>query len=1421
MHRYAELLPEPSPSTTPSFRRLLSEVRRSKEYAESLPDTQSEMSKSESSVSPTPQRHQVLVAILSGQRRQLHDSAKATDDERDAHKRRSFSSSQLHQRRPSFSREGAARRPSFSQDTVQRERRPSLTREQQIMQGSQQQCSRSSTPPQRRPSLTRERRPSFSRDGPPPSLALREAALAPPPIRHVVVKREPCRPAGTSGGGPVGAGERMGRRSSRSQGALAVGVAHAAREVNTVAHELLRGEVSNDMPLMEAGLDSLGVMEFHSRLSRRLGVPGLPETLVFDYPTLRQLESYTSNRAAEGSLGWDYTHNETNFAPEADVIGRGAVPGSGALAGLSALEHLTQLNQLVASLGLIQQGPETSRGASRHGSAAPLRPTRGQPLLEATCGLDPPEVRAVVSRVTHGLIKSLSSADTPLLRAGLDSLAAVELRSQLSKSLGFASLPETIVFDYPTLRQLQQHMASRITESARTPDDAWARRRRSHQTTDSTKVVAPAADLLTASTSLAGVLAGVPLSRAASDSLHKAISTALGASTTPPKLRPLASPFAPSASEPVLGVQAALAGGSVRLPGRLELAKRRGREAQAASLLTGAIAIEDLPAARGWSLEDSASVPANVAHGGLMAHVECFDHERFSVSISEARAMDPQQRLVLEHGYEALHAASRPMAELHRAASVGVALGIYALDFKEVLGATPAGGGVYAATGATLSVACGRVSYVLGLHGPCVSVDTACSSALVAAHSAQINLHLEGSTDRSMLSLAAGVNTMLIPEVAHRFANASMLSKLGRCHAFDRRADGFVRAEGCCAVAVEPRSGTRDAILDGVGVRQDGRSASLTAPNGQAQQLLLRCAHEARESQVDAVETHGTGTALGDPIEVGALSGGLGRQTDDHGVLPLSSIKGNVGHTESTAGLAGLMALVLSLQMSAMSPNAQLRELNPHLSSSVADAGAMLSVQLSDPLMASTDGGGVSSFGYSGTIAHASVRLGKCDINGVTELPLSSVALVGYRRRSFHWIALENQPLTIKPAAWLLARSTVAAAAIDAFVEGSRSPPSQSDAVVVGSGLAGLIVAASLSSDGGLATCVLEKSRVVGGVWRHHGNMLSRVNSSEPSYRLPVRTSSNPNTNHSHHHEILADVLLLLEQYHLARAIHTRAEVTSVAPPADPESDPTRTVSGQQTQSPEERSTAFGVKAPLVVVCTNRRLGQTRELLLQGENGWAGQVRRGLSSDVASIRWRGAHAVVLGMGAFAVECMRSALEGSAGHVHLLCRRRGTTCPQIVDWIYFVRPRVGDGWAHSAAGDARVLTAWQRAYDATGATRPECWSEGLLKPDGHTVSVSDMFFAGHHLELVQTQLGEAARLELSGVRTLAGELIRASVLVKCVGFEKNEGNVELLRTRTMRGFGLVDANLWVQVRLHCPHSRRPLLHTTLSLSPPLL
>ena len=441
--------------------------------------------------------------------------------------------------------------------------------------------------------------------------------------------------------------------------------------------------------------------------------------------------------------------------------------------------------------------------------------------------------------------------------------------------------------------------------------------------------------------------------------------------------------------------------------------------------------------------------PPSAQWGGLVAAAERFDSVFFGISAAETEAMDPQQRLLLEVGYAAIHGATKRWYDLLEC-DVGIVVGLMNTDFADVrhTAKSPVGlassASIYLATGSQLSIAAGRLGFALGTQGPCVSVDTACSSALVA-----INIAMQSMQSRAThMAIAAAANLLLLPRVSLLFSAAGMLSADGRCKTFDARANGYVRAEGVGATTlldVDAGSVLRmDTLIGGCVVRADGKSASLTAPNGTAQARMLRMLsilhltaysyilhltsyilHLTGTAQsrmlsaaVDcsgvedllAVEAHGTGTALGDPTEVGAYVTAQ-RATMDSGMGPcMAGIKASLGHTEPAAGLVGLLVLTRSRAQNAVASNAKLRVLNPLINPLLQRLRAHIPAQgwqrKGDAVT------GVSSFGYSGTIAHAvlmSIRspglleeITSPDLLVGGELPLTGEPLL-YHAISYRW----------------------------------------------------------------------------------------------------------------------------------------------------------------------------------------------------------------------------------------------------------------------------------------------------------------------------------------------------------------------------------------------------------------------------------
>jgi 3-oxoacyl-(acyl-carrier-protein) synthase len=416
-----------------------------------------------------------------------------------------------------------------------------------------------------------------------------------------------------------------------------------------------------------------------------------------------------------------------------------------------------------------------------------------------------------------------------------------------------------------------------------------------------------------------------------------------------------------------------------------------------------------IPSSR-WDVEGAGSyiydfpqeVQSRVRHGAFMRDAELFQNGFFAVSSAEAMAMDPQQRQLLERGYGALHAAGMTKGSL-LGAVVAVNVGQWQSEFDRVLQRTPAGKSVYVSTGYAMSVTCGRVSFALGMQGPCATIDTACSASLVANHSGTRALQRVECD----AALSAGVNMIL--EAAAMIGNAigGFTSVRGRSHTWDTRADGYARGEAVDTIVCQlSDGGSTDNVL-GSAVRQDGRSASLTAPNGQSQQgLLMASLADAGliADEAASLEAHGTGTALGDPIEAGSMAAVILAQRSIDDPYVVGSLKANGGHMEPGAGLAGVFNLLMQLRDEAMSPNAHLRLLNPHVAASLSgETACALPTSVS---MLKHDGavrGGVNSFGYAGTIAHAMLRhltssqtLGSKDAPGRT--------MLSFKHSTFGWV---------------------------------------------------------------------------------------------------------------------------------------------------------------------------------------------------------------------------------------------------------------------------------------------------------------------------------------------------------------------------------------------------------------------------------
>ena len=819
-----------------------------------------------------------------------------------------------------------------------------------------------------------------------------------------------------------------------------------------------------------------------------------------------------------------------------------------------------------------------------------------------------------------------------------------------------------------------------------------------------------------------------------------------------------------------------------------------------------------------------------------------FDGSLFGISDQEAELMDNRHKLLLIQNYEAILQAGYTKNDLMDS-STGVYVGI---DANE--NSYPNGYGAYTATGRAGSIASNRLSFIFGLKGPSMSIDTACSSGLVALDIACKSLVL-GDCDKALVS---SVNLLSKPDMFRACCAAKMLSPNCRCATFSDQADGYARGEGCAAIMIENISISENkqhwGIIKSTAIVQDGKTANLTSPNGPSQEEMLRLAlvkANLKITDITYIESHGTGTALGDPIEINALANVFGRSSK----LYVGALKSNIGHLEPAAGIAGLIKALMVCYNRQIPPNIHCQNINPLIEKHLERSNLYFPKQTITLSSSDIINVGISSFGFGGTNSHVILqssnkvnfdsyshrwnlsskdkilqRIDTLQIRAMSKIIVDTQQSMNYiislnldsevyfynsYPQNFDyivdkitsWTDTQNYIVTQNSELMMNCKThfqsiqilpsypyiTTPSEFSTVFKETFSSKPAKLndcplipfniDCLVVGAGIAGLLMAQSLSKT--REVLVLEKEDYVGGIWYTQANTTSRVNSSEGAYRLINKTKTN--IDHTPTHQIMQD-LVTIANNDLQNKIKTGIEVLDITSKND-----------YFNITYKFQGTVGILQANKVFVCINRRLGKLRQINYPGEGDFKGNICYGVSNQIEAIDFKNKRVLILGSGAFAIEQVRTTLEQGAREVVVLSRQRGTVCPLIVDYLNFIRP-YDKYFAHNKNGSTAIFQAWKDAFKKLNVTEPECWKEGKMTPHGHTISVSDIWLLGHYYGILSTKVGEIKNIYDDYVITDKNHKIDCDVIIKCTGFEKNQTVRKLVKSDQVYANNVVADNL---------------------------
>ena len=727
-----------------------------------------------------------------------------------------------------------------------------------------------------------------------------------------------------------------------------------------LAHELHMQErdVDEDTQFVDMGLDSISGVTWVRKINDKYKV-SLELTKIYSYPTLTQLSRYVKDEAEKRG-----------------TLSKPAVPVSA---------------EIVTSVGIV-----TNVVTSAPASVTP-------PVVLANLALDLNVANAdfvadVLPAVTANLKQLLAhelhmqeqdvDADTQFVDMGLDSISGVTWVRKINDKYKI-SLELTKIYSYPTLTQLSRYVRDEAEKRGTLPN---------HKSAVNSSTSSKPISLQSASPStLASTVLSNPLSTAVArqdeNSFENkiivdkkttgawAIAT-LSSWRTQLKSRVTSSLTSPLASEKSLQPSAtsyqsqpvAVIGMACQFP------QAKNLEEFWENIAQGKNCISKVSPKR-WDLNtyyhegDPVAGKTNCQWMGALEEYDLFDPLFFAISPIEAESMEPQQRIFLQACWHAIENAGYN-AQALSGSKCGVFVGCGAGDYQQLSREHQLSAQGF--TGGANSILAARISYILNLQGPCLSIDTACSSSLVALTNACESL-MSNSSD---LALVGGVSVMAGPAMHIMTSQTGMLSPDGRCFTFDQRANGFVPGEGVGVVMLKRLADAQKdqdmiyAAIEGWGINQDGKSNGITAPNPQSQTRLMQDVYDKYHidpANIQLIEAHGTGTKLGDPIEIEGLKESFKKYTQKQGYCALGSVKSNIGHCLFAAGISGFIKLVLALKHKQLPPSINFTQLNEHIG--LHESPFYINNQLQEWKQkgATRRHGAVSSFGFSGTNAHVVV----------------------------------------------------------------------------------------------------------------------------------------------------------------------------------------------------------------------------------------------------------------------------------------------------------------------------------------------------------------------------------------------------------------------------------------------------------------